>query len=72
MEIVEKEKKERMKQQIVKEMAGRESQIKYDLMKRRIDQLKQKKFELNLIKTIKKKIKKMKKKNLMKKKKKKK
>ena len=32
MEIVEKEKKERMKQQIVKEMAGRESQIKYDLM----------------------------------------
>ena len=53
MEIVEKEKKERMKQQIVKEMAGRESQIKYDLMKRRIDQLKQKKFELNLIKTIK-------------------
>ena len=52
MEIIEKEKKDRIKQQIIKEMASRESQIKYDSMKRRIDQLKQKKFDLNLIKTI--------------------
>ena len=52
MDIIEKEKRESIKKQILKEKISRESQIKNEFTRRKIDQLKQKKFELNLIKNI--------------------
>ena len=52
-EKIEKEKRENIKQKILKEKLNRESQIKNEYIRRRIDQLKQKKFELNIIKEIK-------------------
>ena len=53
MERLEKEKKENIKKQILREKMSREIQIKDELTRRRIEQLKQRKFELNLIKNIK-------------------
>jgi len=52
-EKIEKEKRENIKQKILKEKLNRESQIKNEYIRRRIDQLKQKKFELSIIKEIK-------------------
>jgi hypothetical protein len=54
MDILEKEKKERIKQQIINEKLSRELQIKDDYIRKRIEKLKKRKYELNLIKTIKK------------------
>ena len=53
LDILEKEKKENIKKQILREKMSREIQIKDELTRRRIEQLKQRKFELNLIKNIK-------------------
>ena len=62
MERLEKEKKENIKKQILREKMSREIQIKDELTRRRIEQLKQRKFELNLIKNIKEEMEKEKKK----------
>ena len=52
IDILEKEKREKIKQQILKEKMSRESQIKDEYTRRRIEQIKQRKFDLNLIKNI--------------------
>ena len=52
MDLLEKEKQEKIKQKILKEKMSRESQIKDEYTRKRIEQLKQRKFELNLIKNI--------------------
>ena len=52
MDEIEKEKREALKQQIMREKKNRDAQIKDEYVRRRIEQLKQRKFENNLIKTI--------------------
>ena len=49
---IEKEKQEALKQQIMREKKNRDAQIRDEYVRRRIDQLKQRKFENNLIKNI--------------------
>ena len=49
---IEKEKQEALKQQIMREKKNRDAQIRDEYVRKRIDQLKQRKFENNLIKTI--------------------
>ena len=50
---LEKEKQEALKRQILREKKNRDAQIKDEYTRKRIEQLKQRKFEKNLIKTIK-------------------
>ena len=52
MDEIEKEKREALKQQILREKKNRDAQIKDEYVRKRIEQLKQRKFENNLIKTI--------------------
>ena len=52
MDEIEKQKKEALKQQIMREKKNRDAQIRDEYVRKRIDQLKQRKFENNLIKTI--------------------
>ena len=49
---IEKEKQEALKQQIMREKKNRDAQIRDEYVRKRIDQLKQRKFENNLIKNI--------------------
>ena len=49
---IEKEKQEALKQQIMREKRNRDAQIRDEYVRKRIDQLKQRKFENNLIKNI--------------------
>ena len=50
---LEREKQEALKQQILREKKNRDAQIKDEYVRKRIEQLKQRKFERNLIKNIK-------------------
>ena len=50
---LERQKQEALKQQILREKKNRDAQIKDEYTRKRIEQLKQRKFEKNLIKTIK-------------------
>ena len=50
---LEKEKQEALKKQILREKKNRDAQIKDEYTRKRIEQLKQRKFERNLIKNIK-------------------
>lgn len=50
---LEREKQEALKQQILREKKNRDAQVKDEYVRKRIDQLKQRKFERNLIKNIK-------------------
>lgn len=52
MDKIEKEKQELIQKKIERERASREAQIKQQIVKKKIDILKNKKFEKNLIKTI--------------------
>ena len=52
MDQIEKEKREALKQQILREKKNRDAQIRDEYVRKRIDHLKQRKFENNLIKTI--------------------
>ena len=52
MDQIDKEKKEALKQQIMREKKNRDAQIRDEYVRKRIDQLKQRKFENNLIKNI--------------------
>ena len=49
---LEKEKQEALKKQILREKKNRDAQIKDEYIRKRIEQLKQRKFERNLIKNI--------------------
>ena len=50
---LEREKQEALKQQILREKKNRDAQVKDEYVRKRIEQLKQRKFERNLIKNIK-------------------
>ena len=52
MDKIEKEKQELIQKKIERERASREAQIKQQIVKKKIDILKNKKFEKNMIKTI--------------------
>ena len=67
MDILEKEKKERIKQKNIKEKMNLELQIKDEHIRKRIEELKKRKYEFNLLKTIKKEMEDEKKKELEKK-----
>ena len=49
---IEKEKREALKQQIMREKRNRDAQVRDEYVRKRIEQLKQRKFENNLIKNI--------------------
>ena len=53
MDEIDKEKREALKEQIMREKKNRDAQIRDEYVRKRIDQLKQRKFENNLIKNIK-------------------
>ena len=54
LDQIEKEKEELIKQQYLREKASREAQLKDNYVRRRIDELKDKKFDKKIIKNIKK------------------
>ena len=62
---IEKEKQEALKQQIMREKKNRDAQIRDEYVRKRIDQLKQRKFENNLIKNIQEEIEKEKQRELL-------
>ena len=66
MDLIEKQRKEEVKKKILKEKANREAQIKEENIKKRIEYLKNKKFEINLIKKIKEEMEKEKKEEIQK------
>ena len=53
LDEIEKEKEELIKQQYLREKASREAQLKDNYVRRRIDELKEKKFDKKIIKNIK-------------------
>ena len=56
LDQIEKEKEELIKQQYLREKASREAQLKDNYVRKRIDELKEKKFDKKIIKNIKKEI----------------